>query len=37
LLIPAEVSGTLGVSVDAGKPTGKICRWAGPRGRAGQL
>jgi hypothetical protein len=36
LLAQAEVSAALGVSVDAGKPTGKICRWAGPRGRAGQ-
>src|ERR1700749_1010662 len=36
LLTQAEVSGALGVTVGAGKPTGKICRWAGPGGRPGQ-
>jgi hypothetical protein len=36
LLTQAEVSAALGVSVGAGKATGKICRWAGPAGRPGQ-
>jgi|SRR5579862_2823744 len=35
LLTQAEVSAALGVSVGAGKATGKICRWAEPGGRAG--
>ncbi len=35
LLTQAEVSAALGVTVGAGKATGKICRWGVPGGRAG--
>jgi hypothetical protein len=36
LLSQAQVSAALGVSVGAGKATGKICRWAGPAGQPGR-